>query len=152
MRTLIFTGLAAMALIGAAHAQTGADAVAQCRASYAADPAAHIACLEAALTRQPAAPPAATAEPGRFPFSRQAEREEEQAITVRIVRVSYDSEGLGRFVMEDGQVWRETTAAPRRRHLESGETYTAQIDRGLLGGFRMNVEGIRWEYKVEPLN
>jgi hypothetical protein len=154
MRIFIFTGLATLALSGAAFAQTstGADPVAQCRAVHGATPSAHIACLEAALTQQLATATEVEApDARRFPFSR-AEPEDEPAITVRIVRVAYDSEGLGRFVTEDGQVWRETTAVPRRRHLDPGETYTAVIDRGLIGGFRMNVEGIRFEYKVEPLN
>ncbi len=154
MRILVFTGLAALALCGAAFAQTsGSDQIAQCRATHSANPPAHIACLEAALTQQAAAATQVAApEARRFPFSRPAEPEETPAITVRIVRVAYDAEGLGRFVTEDGQIWRETTAAPRRRHLDPDETYTAVIDRGLLGGFRMNVEGIRFEYKVEPLN
>ena len=87
-----------------------------------------------------------------IPGFRDAERAAEpEEARVQITRVRYGGDGLGLFTTADGQVWRETTAAPRRRWLETDETYEATIHRNIFG-FRMNVDGIRWEYKVEPLN
>lgn len=154
MRIIALIFVAALASVGAAAAQSQADPVAQCRAAHAADPAAHISCLENAITamRAAPAPQAAESEPQRrFVFSPSERAEQTPAINVRIVQVSYNREGLGRFVTDEGQIWRETTAAPQRRRLEFGETYEAEISRSAFGGFRMNIDGIRWEYKVEPL-
>ena len=78
----------------------------------------------------------------------EAEREE---VRVTIVRARYSRDGLGIFTTDDGKVWRETVAAPERRHLESNRTYEGAIHRGIFG-YRLNLDGIRWEYKVEPLN
>ncbi|MCL4713460.1 MAG: hypothetical protein KJZ75_01015 [Hyphomonadaceae bacterium] len=160
MRIIALIALAALSCAGIALAQTQdapADPVAACQAAHAEDQSAHIACLENAITAlraaPPAPPPAAVTEaPRRFVFSPPQPAEATPAVTVRIVQVSYNREGLGRFVTEEGQAWRETTPAPQRRWLDPDEDYTAQISRGMLGGYRMNVEGIRWEYKVEPLN
>lgn len=74
----------------------------------------------------------------------------EQAL-VTIVAVRYNAEGLGTFMMADGQVWRETTPAPERRHLKAGREYPARIETSKIGGYRLYVDGIRWMYKVRRL-
>jgi hypothetical protein len=74
----------------------------------------------------------------------------EQA-AVRIVAVRYTASGLGLFSMADGQVWLETVATPERHHLEPGREYSARIERGKVGGYRMYVEGVKWLHKVERL-
>lgn len=160
MMRIIAVFALALCVSGTAYGQTpGADPVAACRAANAGDSAAHIACLENAIAAMraapapaPAAPSEAAAAPRRFTFSPAPRAQEVPPVRVRIVQVSYNHEGLGRFVTDEGQIWRETTPAPSRRHLEPGESYEAEIGPGLLGGYRMNVDGIRWEYKVEPLN
>jgi TolA-binding protein len=178
MKSVLFCVAVALASAasGAISAAKTGDSFATCRAAHAADAQARIACLEAAIARmqgrvQEAQQQAAEAQqeaaaaqqqaaiaqgdrPGwSVPGFRAAERAAEpEEVRVRIVRVRYGRDGHGFFTTADGQVWRETVPAPERRQLESGREYDAVIDRGIVGGFRMNVDGIRWEYKVEPLN
>lgn len=179
MKTAFFALAATIALalvVPAAAQQAGADPIATCRAAHAADPAARITCLESAIARmqgqvQEAEQQAATAQqqaataqqqaaaaqssrPGwSIPGFRASERAAEpEEVRVQITRVRYGRDGYGLFTTADGQVWRETVTAPERRWLEADEApYEATIHRSILG-FRMNVDGIRWEYKVEPLN
>lgn len=125
-------------------------AIERCRASHAGDAPAHVACLENALRR-------AGTEPGQqvgIDQVRQRERERGEGpppAVVRIVSISYDARGFGTIRTEDGQVWRETETGKRRPQLEPGTQYTARIERGRVGGYRMYVDGIRWMYKVERL-
>lgn len=178
MRTILSAlavTLAAFALAAPAAAQTE-DPIAACRTAHAAAPEARIACLEGAITRMQgrvaeaqqqatqaqqqaavAEERVAAAESGRptwsIPGFRARERAAEpEAVTVQLVRIRYGRDGLGFFTTSEGQVWRETVAAPARRRLDPDRTYEAVIDRGFMGGFRMNIDGITWEYKVEPLN
>lgn len=178
MKTVLFTlaaALAALTLAAPAAAQTD-DPVAACRAAHASDQQARIACLETAIARMQgrvaeaqqqatqaqqqaavAEERVAAAESGRptwsIPGFRARERAAEpEAVTVQLVRIRYGRDGHGFFTTSEGQVWRETVAAPTRRRLDPERTYEAVIDRGFMGGFRMNIEGITWEYKVEPLN
>jgi hypothetical protein len=74
---------------------------------------------------------------------------EDQQVTVRIISTSYNSKGLGTFRMQDGQVWRETTSSPQRKRLDPDKQYTARIERGKIGGYRMYVDGVRWMKTVE---
>lgn len=172
MKNTLFTIALAIAAAGAvpALAQPAEDPVATCRTAHAADPSARIACLESAIARiqgrvavaeqqavqaqqQAAAAPQQEARPGwSIPGFRAAQRSDErEEVRVQLTRIRYGRDGYGIFTTADGQVWRETVTAPARRRLEADQTYDAVIHRGVLG-FRMNVDGIRWEYKVEPLN
>jgi len=162
--------LFAAAASSLAFAQTAQDdPVAACRAAHASDSSAHITCLEQAIQtlrgvheQEIAAVTEAAqqqiASQDRRPawaipgFRRREEEALEESVRVRITNVAYTRDGYGRFMTEDGQVWRETVTAPERRRLERGQSYEAVIDRGMFGGFRMNIDGIRWEYKVEPMN
>jgi hypothetical protein len=153
-------------LVAALPAAAGDDAVARCRDAHPADPAAHIRCLEEAL-QGPAVPatvtpPAAVTAPTAATALgvEQAEARKRAAdpvaaaaatATVRIVDVRYDAADLGTFRMADGQVWRETVATPARLHLKPGREYDAEIERGVVGGYRMRVDGVRWLHKVERL-
>jgi len=74
-----------------------------------------------------------------------------EQVTVRVVSVGYNSTGLGVFTLADGQVWRETVAAPERHRLRAGREYAARIERGSIGGYRMYVDGVKWMFKVERL-
>ena len=121
--------------LGAAAAQ-GSDPVTECRAAHAADPAAHIACLERAL--------GGSAE--ELGTQRPVERVSE--VDVEIVAASY-SNGLGVFELADGQVWRETEKTPEQLRLAPDKHYRARIARGTLGGYRMYVEGVRRMIKVK---
>lgn len=171
MKTALFALAATIALAVAVPTlaqEPAADPIATCRATHAADPEGRIACLESAIARMQgrvveaeqqaaaAQQQVAAAEARRpawsIPGFRDAQREAEaEEVRVQITRARYGRDGYGLFTTADGQVWRETVTAPERRHLEDGETYEAVIRRTILG-FRMNVDGIRWEYKVEPLN
>ena len=182
MKTSAFVAVASMGLwallaplLAPAAAQTGAeDPVAACRAAHGSDATARIACLESAIQRmrgqvaqaeqQAAAAQARAAEaqqqaeaqrsrpswsiPG---FRAAQENAEPTSVRVELTRIRYGRDGFGIFTTADGQVWRETVSAPRRRHLDPEQTYQAEIRRTVLG-YRMLVDGIRWEYKVEPLN
>lgn len=164
MKTVIFALAALLAgsiIMGVPAFAQGADEdpVAACRSVHAANAEAHIACLETAIQRlreSASQQQAASAEPGRPAWSLPGFRDRERAaqaeeVRVQLVSVQYGRDGLGLFRTADGQYWRETTSAPARRRLDSDRTYDAVIERALLG-FRMTVDGIRWEYKVEPLN
>ena len=114
------------------------DPVADCRKAHAADPPAHIACLERALgtttqTRELGAPPAA---------------ERVREMDVEIVGTSY-ANGFGVFQLADGQVWQETEKTPEAQRLKSGQQYRARIERGTLGGYRMYVDGVRRMLKIK---
>ncbi|HKX56377.1 MAG TPA: hypothetical protein VJN01_09750, partial [Xanthomonadales bacterium] len=76
---------------------------------------------------------------------------DEQPLTVRIVAVRYDPAGLGLFKLDNGQIWRETEVFPRHLRLDPGGEYQAVLQRGSVGGYRMQVEGIRRMLKVERL-
>jgi hypothetical protein len=159
--------------MGAAAALDGTDPAVACRQAHAADPPAHIACLEAALrrytgTEAPAAEASAAA-PAAVPAAAAADQPEglgseqvlqtqrargdtppEQA-TVSIVSATYNAQELGIFRLADGQVWRETEPTPRHQRLQPGRQYRARIERGAIGGYRMYVEGVRRMLKVERL-
>jgi len=166
MRHTVFAGLvgAVLALtafaVAPALAQTAEDPVAACRTAHANDLAARVACLELAVERLRAQPTQQQAEDRRpnwaipgFRAREEAARAEDAVVRVSIVRVSYGRDGLGRFVTAEGQIWRETVAAPERRWLRAEEApFEGEISRGPLGGFRLNIDGIRWEYRIEPVD
>jgi hypothetical protein len=156
-------------LVAALPAAADDDAITRCRAAHAADPAAHIRCLEQAL-QGPAVPAAATVPiatataPAAATATAELGVEQAQArqraaepaaaaetAAVRIVEVRYNTAGLGVFRMADGQVWQETVATPERLHLQPGKEYDASIVRGSIGGYRMHVDGVRWMHKIERL-
>lgn len=147
-------------LLAALSAQAAADPVADCRAKHADNPAAHIACLEAALNAEPAdqAPDAAAPEAASVLGSEQVQQKkrasgelEEEPVTVSIVAVRYNSNGLGLFKLDNGQIWRETEEVPRHLRLDPDGQYQAVLERGTVGGYRMQVEGVRRMLKVERL-
>lgn len=154
-------GLAFAAFSPVATAQTPDNPIETCRAAHGDDAGARIACLERAIeamraqpASRPSAPETTADRPGwSIPgFRAQSATREDERVRVQIVRIRYGRDGYGIFSTDNGQVWRETVPAPRRRHLDPAQSYEAVIHRNALGGFRMNVDGIRWEYKVEPLN
>ena len=130
------------ACLGAAAAHAN-DPVADCRTAHAADPPAHIACLERALgaRSEPQSAPR-----GELAAPPSAERVSE--IEVEIVAARY-ANGLGIFELADGQVWHETEKTPEPQRLETGTHYRARIERGTLGGYRMYVDGVRRMIKVK---
>jgi hypothetical protein len=151
-------------------AQPDSGPVQTCREQNAGNAEAHIACLEAALnevlgaeSRESAGNVAAEpVEPARDdgPTGLGAEQlravptPEEAAIDavqVRIVATRYSADGKGTFRMADGQVWRETMAAPERWRLEAEREYDARIKRGTLGGYRLHVDGISWMMTVRRI-
>lgn len=148
-----------MLIVGAIPTIATANPIDACRAAHAGDTAAHIACLEAALRDREAEPPAAAAESEapkglgaeQVLAARQSRDDSAQPLAVRIVFATYNSQGLGTFRMEDGQVWRETTPAPERKRLKPETQYTARIVPSRLGGYRMHIEGVRWMKTVRRL-
>lgn len=136
------------------------DPVSDCRQQYADDPAAHISCLESAVHRlslqsESAKAAAKAANSMGVEQVKQNQRASgeitDQPILVRITSFAYNSQGMGQFRLENGQVWRETEKSPRQYRPETGQQYEATIERGKVGGYRMQVEGIRRMLKVERL-
>jgi len=149
------------------------EAVKSCRQQYAEDPTAHIACLEQALDQaldraQEVAPTAqteaatplqaaggetASALGSEQVLQKQRIRGEiaEQPESVSIVAIRYDATELGVFRLASGQIWRETEVSPYHLRLKPGQSYQAVIERGTVGGYRMQVEGIRRMLKIERL-
>ena len=142
-------------------ASSSYDAVESCRAIHARDSAAHIACLEDALRQQAATKPADANPAETNPveeigldqvISRERARGDgPKPVAIHIISVTYDGRERGTFRTADGQVWRETELLDRRPRLSPSKRYTARIERGMVGGYRMYVDGIRWMYKVERL-
>lgn len=137
-----------------------------CRASHADDPAAHITCLETALSTRdceshpvpkadnaPKATVAPRVESGPELGAEQVKRKTESRdpVTVRVVSATYNSQGLGQFRLEGGQLWRETMTSPAHLRLAPDTEYSARIERSRFGGYRMYVDGIRWMKRVERL-
>jgi len=152
------------------------DPIAVCRAEHSHDAGAYTRCLEAALravrdhdhaepeagTARDAGPESETsvdtdssiAEPsglGAEQVRDTARESEEQEVSVVIVGTSYNHAGLGTFRLADGQVWRETTPSPRRRHLDPETQYAGRIVRGKVSGYRLHVEGVRWMKTVKRI-
>ena len=146
-------------LLPAAIVNAKEDPVASCRAQHAADPQAHIACLERALggSKAAAAAPAAAAPAPPVELgaeqvrARKAVDEEPEKVAVRIVSTTYGPDGRGTFRMADGQVWRETEKTPERQRLKVDHEYAAHIERGSFGGYRMYVDGVRRMIKLQRL-
>jgi hypothetical protein len=128
-----------------------AEAIERCRAAHQADPGLHIACLEDALRNKPPAKPAVEIGMEQIEARERASADAPQHVSVRIVGISYDARERGTFRTADGQVWRETELLDRRPRLSPSKQYTARIERGVVGGYRLYVDGIRWMYKVERL-
>ena len=106
----------------------------------------------------PAAVPAAAAVPQPTGLGAEQAKARQRApdqpteqVAVRVVSVGYNSSGLGLFTLDDGQVWRETVAAPERHRLRAGREYAGRIERGSIGGYRMYLDGVKWMFKVERL-
>lgn len=158
----------------AAVALADPEAITSCRKAHDGDPPAHIECLEQALRARSAIPahqpsaattaaPAAvtTAVPGVSPpptglGAEQAQQRAQevpaaQAAIVRIVTANYNAAGLGTFTIADGQIWQETERAPVQQRLQAGREYTARIERGKVGGYRLYVDGANWMHKVKRL-
>lgn len=68
-----------------------------------------------------------------------------------IENVTYGSDGAGTFRMANGQVWKASERASPEQRLEPGKGYTARIERGKLGGYRMYVDGMRRMIKVRRM-
>jgi hypothetical protein len=156
MNTLTRYLLAQCIFLYAVVAHSAADpsaAIADCRAKYAEQPSEHIACLERELqarggARQQVAPPSLGAEQLR----KKSSEETLEQVSVQIENVTYGFDGKGLFRMADGQVWKGTESTPREQRLEPGKSYTARIERGKLGGYRMRVDGTARMIKVIRTN
>ncbi|HET6563821.1 MAG TPA: hypothetical protein VFG52_00295 [Xanthomonadales bacterium] len=147
-------------LLSTTALQASTDPVTDCRKSYADNPTAHIACLEAALQDRPDTqqPGSTAAEASTVLGSEQVIQKKrasgeitEQPVAVQIVAIQYNSAGQGVFKLDNGQIWRETEVTPRHMRLDPGDPYQATLERGTIGGYRMQVEGVRRMLKVERL-
>ena len=147
MNTLTRCAFAQSILLFAALAHSAADpgaAIADCRAKHAEQPAEHIACLERELQalggarREAAAPP-----PGLGDEQVRTKRPQEtvEKASVQIENATYGFDGMGLFRMADGQVWKATESTPHEQRLQPGKSYSARIERGKVGGYRMYVDG-----------
>ncbi len=134
---------------GASTALADVDAVATCREAHADDPSAHIECLERALSGRAIDAPDHKLGVEQLRTKRREPDQAQQQMEVRIVSVTYSDEGRGSFQMADGQLWNETERSPRGYRLNPNQEYSARIERGKLGGYRMYVVGTRRMFKVE---
>lgn len=82
---------------------------------------------------------------------RALKKREPVRLDVELTSIRYDNEGKGIFTTATGTVWRETVASPTRSRLDPKRTYRGVITTGLIGGYRLNVEGVVRELKVEPI-
>ena len=103
--------------------------------------------IEYAPARQ-SVPPATT---DRIVAERALKKPDAVRIEVELTAVRYDADGKGVFTTSTGTVWRETVTSPVRSRLDSRRTYKGVITSGLMGGFRLNIEGVVRELKVEPV-
>lgn len=140
-------------LLVSVAAMAADDPVGRCRAQHSSDPPAHIACLERALgAPAPAAPAVVPTEAlGAEQVRAKRDDPEQAVVAVQITSATYGANGLGTFTMADGQVWRETEQTPERQRLAKSKQYTARIERGSFGGYRLYVDGIRRMMKIERL-
>jgi hypothetical protein len=145
------TGAFLLAVALAGESAPAAGAIERCRAAHARDPAAHIACLEDALGGADAAPVEQVGLDQVKRRERAGGDTPRPVSNVEIVAVSYDARGFGTFRTADGQVWKETEAGKRKPRLTADRKYTVRIEHGMLGGYRMFVDGIKWMFKVERL-
>lgn len=145
-RCVFAQGIFLYAVLAHSAADSGA-AIADCRAKHAENPPGHIACLERELralgaARQEGAPSSLGAEQLR------TKRPQETVEQAEIEDVTYGFDGMGLFRMTGGQVWKATQSTPRELRLDPGKKYSARIERGKLGGYRMYVEGAPRMIKV----
>jgi len=147
MRAVLFLVFAHFPLIATAQSEP----ISMCRETHKSDKAAHIQCLEDALRRQQtsASVSASTLGDEQVRANERRATDEREVSRVTIVSSDYNAQGLGVFRMEDGQLWRETESTPERKRLKPNTQYTARIERGTLGGYRLYVDGIRRMHKVE---
>lgn len=75
-----------------------------------------------------------------------------QTETVRITEVAYTEAGRAIFIMDDGQIWRESEiAGAHSQRIPANRQYSAEIRKSLFGGYRMNIDGVTRMVKVERL-
>lgn len=144
-------GLLSLLVASSLAAAYASDPVGACRAAYAHNTGAHIACLEDALRGHalPVRELGADQVEARKRASEPPTGKDQQA--VRIVSVSYDAAKRGVFRMDSDQLWRETEVSPEHQRLSKSRQYTGRIERGTFGGYRLFVDGVRRMVKVERL-
>lgn len=155
-------------LLFSTHANASDDPVNRCRATHADDAQGRIACLEAALIAlvgnthreatthaadDPDLPSGLGAEQviARLPAELKAksEKQEPEIAQLKIKEIVYDNGRRAIFFMDNGQVWRESSADRPGGRLRTNREYVAEIKRSGFGGYRMNIDGVRRLLKVE---
>jgi hypothetical protein len=147
-RCVLAHGLLLVAVLAHAAADSG-DAIANCRARYAAQPPEHIACLERELRALGAAPKEGV-QPGLGAEQLRTKPSQDtiEQVSVEIQNVTYGFDGRGVFQLADGQVWKGTESTPNELRLEPGRSYAGRIERGKFGGYRMYIDGTPRMIKV----
>lgn len=153
MKMLARQMVVSCALLSACPAHSSApdlpDAVDVCRARHADHPPAHIACLEREVRARPAASEKTGLGAEQVRASRSDETDEQTMVVIE--KASYGLDGAGTFRMADGQVWKASERTPPEQRLDPGKRYSARIERGKLGGYRMYIDGIRRMIKVRRI-
>jgi hypothetical protein len=152
MNTFIRCVLPSCILLYSVLAQSAADpsaAIANCRAKHAENPPEHIACLERELQAlEPTRQEDAKSNFGAEQFRAKPAQETVEQTSVEIQNVTYGFGGMAVFRMADGQVWKATESTPTEQRLDPSKTYSARIERGKFGGYRMYVQGVPRMIKV----
>jgi len=102
----------------------------------------------AAATTAPPASPEASFGASRLPKTESTGAKDLSSI--RSVITDYAHTPIGRIIifLENGQVWRQIDGDTKRLRLRKGKSYTAEIEKGVLGSFDLAVDGIDGFVKV----
>lgn len=161
--------IASSILIGAAwmvsQSASANDPVADCREQSASD-AERITCLENALyelsgadkiadvAEEAVTAPSVAGLGAEQILNRETRFEDpnEKAETSAIADVSFTLRGRMIFILENGQIWRQTQSATGKKlRLSEKKDYTATIKPGMISGYKLTINEINRAVRVERL-
>ena len=171
-----FAACAGAALFAANAAAQTTDPIAYC-ASTAENAEQRISCLETAIRElrgdsdvatnaaastnaaEEAAADAAEPELGAEQVARRTEntadkkkKRGQQKTVAAVASFEYGRNGLLTLTLDNGQVWRQTSAAGGRTpFLSNKRTYTAEVKKGAVSGYRLVIRELRRSLQVERL-
>ncbi len=77
--------------------------------------------------------------------------EREQSITVALLEYGKNRRGKHFFVLDNGQVWRQTPADTDRFYIPKRDNVNVVIERGLFGGHFLKIEGKSRRIRVQRI-
>lgn len=79
------------------------------------------------------------------------QKDEPEEIKAAIVRADRSRSGTYTFHLDNGQVWRQKSSDAARVRLSKKRTYTVTIQKGLLSGYRLKIDGVKRRMLVDRL-